>query len=54
MLVSLRSLRGGFDESQGVEILVEPFMVHQFGMGAGFHEASFVEDKDPIGSLNGR
>jgi hypothetical protein len=27
---------------------------HQFGMGAGFHEASFVEDEDAVGSLDGR
>jgi hypothetical protein len=33
-----------FGEPKGVEVLVEPFMVHQFGMGAGFHEAPFVED----------
>jgi len=47
-------LGGEFDESEGVEVLVESFMVHQFGMGAGFHEAPFVEDKDPISSLNRR
>ena len=47
-------LGGEFDESQGVEILVESFMVHQFSMGAGLHETSFVEDKDAIGSLDGR
>jgi hypothetical protein len=29
-------------------------MAHQFGMGAGFHEAPFVENQYPISSLDGR
>ena len=47
-------LGGEFDEPQGVQILVESFMVHQFSMSAGFHEAPLVEDEDAIGSLDGR
>ena len=47
-------LGGEFDEPKSVEILVEPFMVHEFGMVAGFHEAPFVQDEDAIGSLDGR
>jgi hypothetical protein len=52
--VLLEGLCREFDESEGVKVLVQPLLVHQFGMGAGFHEAAFVEDKDPIGSLNRR
>jgi hypothetical protein len=47
-------LGGEFDEPQGIKVLVEPFTLHQFGMGARFHEAALVEDKDPVGSLNSR
>ena len=47
-------LGGEFDEPKGVEVLVEPFTVHQFGMGAGFHEPPFVENEDTISSLDGR
>jgi hypothetical protein len=47
-------LGGEFDEPERVKILVESFMVHQFSMSAGFHEAPFVEDEDAIGSLDGR
>jgi hypothetical protein len=47
-------LGGKFDEPKGVEVLVEPFTVHQFGMGTGFHEAPFVQDEDAICSLDGR
>jgi hypothetical protein len=47
-------LGGEFNEPEGVEVLVEPFMIHQFGMSAGFHEAPFVENEDAIGSLNRR
>ena len=53
-MASLRGLRGEFGESKAVEVLVEPFTVHQFGMGAGFNEASFVEDENSISSLDGR
>ena len=51
---SLRGLGGKFGKPKGVEVLVEPSTVHQFGMGAGFNEAPFVEDEDAIGSLDGR
>ena len=45
-------LGGEFDEPQGIEVLVQPLLVHQLGMGTGFYEAPFVEDENPIGSLN--
>src|SRR4249920_2988563 len=50
---SLQVLRGEFGEPKGVEILVEPFTVHQFGMGTCFSEAAFVEHEDAISSLDG-
>ena len=52
--ISFGDLRGEFGESKGIEVLVEPFLVEQFGMGAGFHEAPFVEDENAIGPLDGR
>jgi hypothetical protein len=45
-------LGGKFDEPKGIEVLVKSFIVHQLGMVTGFYEAPFVEDENPIGSLN--
>ena len=47
-------LGGEFGEPKGIEVLVEPFTVHQFSMAAGFHKAPFVEDEDAVSSLDGR
>ena len=54
LLLWVSRLRREFDEPKGVEVLVEPFTVHQFGMGTGFHKAPFVKDEDAIRSLDGR
>ena len=52
---SLRQvLRGDFGEPKGIEVLVEPFMIDQFGMRARFYEASLIEDEDAISSLDCR
>jgi hypothetical protein len=47
-------LGGEFDKPEGIEVLVEPFAVHQFGMGAAFHEAPLVEHEYTISSLDSR
>ena len=47
-------LGGEFGEPKGIEVLVEPFTVHQFSMAAGFHKAPFVEDENAVSSLDGR
>ncbi len=33
--------------------MVEPFLVHQFAVSPRLHKASFVQDEDAIGALDG-
>jgi hypothetical protein len=41
-----------FGQSQGVEIVIEPFVLHQGGMVALLDDAASIEHENPVGSLN--